>query len=781
MNINVVTLEDLVLKIATKLINIPVSEFDERIQESLEMIGNFLDVDRVYVFDYDLKNYLTSNTFEWCREGVTPQIEYLQNVSISELSDDWVKAHINGEMMVYEDVMSLDKSSRVYEILAPQGILSICTVPLTYENNCFGFVGFDDIRHQRKWIDQDFILLKVLAEMLINAIIKRKSDSLLNELREKAQKASEAKSIFLAQMSHEIRTPLNGVYNAFYLLTQIISTDDYRSYIDIAQTSLDSLSSIVNNILDLSKIEAKKMSVNLDQVDLEHEIVKTLKTIRPSIKSKELSCFYDYDFSIDKKVFVDMRKVNQIILNLINNAVKFTDYGFIKTTISKVFLDDQFHLLLSIEDSGIGMSDEDKSHILESFYQAKTSNRQGTGLGLSIINELVLLMNGKIEISSTLGVGSKFNVYLPYIEGDNLNYTYTNKKILLIGKRTKEIKKLSSLFQSFGSKISIGLPLQKEVFDLIVFENEFLDSDVVDSIYKEYLHENSVKILVSDNMNKNTSVDITFDYPVSRKMFESELIKLSNKDSKNSNSKITFKGNVLIVDDNEINRDVLSAILNMHGVNSVIASSGLQAIELSKIQKFDLIFMDIQMPHMNGYEASKIIKSGDLNSSTPIVVLTANVFLNTDDVKESRNFHSILFKPIQMDQFLNLLETVLTKITDFSIPKNLMIFNKESCDILFEDSGEAKKVFINSFIDNYKNDISNIKKVVNSSDYQYLYEKLHYIKGTLSYLSAERLLYLIDHLMLDSKSKIAVSNDKLNLFEKEYELLVNEIKNSNLE
>ena len=137
-------------------------------------------------------------------------------------------------MVVHEDVMALDKEDMVYKILEPQGVLSICTVPLLYQNELLGFVGFDDIRIKRHWEDHEFKLLTVLAELMVNAMVKQKKDQTLIYLREKAQQVSEAKGTFLAHMSHEIRTPLNGIYNAFYLLTQTEYSEEQKKYLEIA-------------------------------------------------------------------------------------------------------------------------------------------------------------------------------------------------------------------------------------------------------------------------------------------------------------------------------------------------------------------------------------------------------------------------------------------------------------------------------------------------------------------------------------------------------------------
>ena len=193
------SLNQIIMRIASQFINIPFEQFSQKVQEALALIGSYLDVDRAYVFEYDFTRNIADNTYEWCHDGVEPQKDYLTNYPIDDMLSDWVMLHKKGLEVVHEDIQLLDQESNVYQTLAPQGIKSICTIPLMIQEECFGFVGFDDIRQKRRWKKIEFNLLRILSELIVNAIYKHKNDELLVELKKVAENASIAKGNFLAQ------------------------------------------------------------------------------------------------------------------------------------------------------------------------------------------------------------------------------------------------------------------------------------------------------------------------------------------------------------------------------------------------------------------------------------------------------------------------------------------------------------------------------------------------------------------------------------------------------
>ena len=743
-------LNEIIMKIATEFINVPVDQFSAKINESLSIIGSFLNVDRAYVFEYVFEKNIANNTYEWCNEGVQPQIEFLQNFPLGGMIDDVVFFHKQGREVIFEDVSKLDQQSEIYKALSPQGIKSICTIPLMYKDECVGFVGFDDIRVNRRWTQFELNLLLILSELIINAIYKHRNDEMLIDLKTNAQKASEAKGQFLTQMSHEIRTPLNGIQSALYLLKNTMHTEEQKRYLEIGQTSLDILSTLINRILDFSKIEAGKMEMNYRAVDLEVEIVRTIKTLRPAIIQKNLQCFFEYDYSIDHEILCDINKINQIILNLSSNAIKYTDVGFVKTKVSTQRNDDKNYIIISIQDTGRGISDEDQTKIFDAFYRTKNGNNvQGTGLGLRIVWELVHLMNGELTLKSELGKGSTFEVKLPFINGVKLHYEqpFDQNVLLLSGDPTHEgfyFNLLKSLYLEVDKK-PLCIP---KSYSFIFVDDAFIKRSDAKTIIMQSKLDSTKVIMFSKQMVNSKHVDVSFDVPISRKM----LLEWLNVEKKTMNTQNVshdmFEGEILIVDDNEINGEALNSILMKKGFHCDIARNGFEAIEMVRQKSYQMIMMDIQMPQMDGYETSKIIREINSNKKkVPIVVITANVFLSDYDIKMSPYIDDILYKPLDLEALNRILKKHIRTDRSIKIPKQLHVFNRKVFNNIFDQNMISGIKMAERFLSDYNQDMDVLYGLMKTNESDLLHKKLHYIKGLLGYLGAERFMFLLAELM----------------------------------
>jgi len=774
------TLESVIMHIASRFINVPLNEYELRLNEALELVGTFLNIDRVYMFDYNFEKNTTSNLFEWCNHGVDPEIDNLQNISIDDIYDEWLNMHINKQMVIYEDVEALDHDSKIYQILKPQGIKSICTIPLIHENDCLGFVGFDDVRIKRKWLDNDFKLLTVLSELIVNTMIRQKNDETLNILRENAIQANQAKSRFLAHMSHEIRTPLNGIHNAFYLLTQSNSEKEKNNYIQIAQTSLDYLTSIVNNVLDITRIDAGKMDVNYNKVDLEFEIVKTLRSLRLSMKQKSLRCIFDFDESLNEIVIIDMQKLNQILINLVNNAVKYTHDGYIRVTIRKDMSTPLSNLVITVEDSGVGISYEDQSKITESFFQSsiQSSSVIGSGLGLSIVNQLVELLGGKLMITSTPNVGSKFEVTMPLILGDKIIIDKLFTTIVLLSESKSFVSKYLKFFSNFTDTVLLYKDVSSNTpTDLIIIDDSMLKSNPQETQNFLDCYYDTPAIMITDNNQSKSKIKNVLESPISRKDFIQYMKNKFSKQKENENTLKLYQGRILVVDDNKVNRDALEAITTKHGINCQLAANGHQAIEMCKNNHYDLILMDIQMPEIDGYETSMHIKSlQNDNSHTPIIAITADVFLSSYDNKMATHIDSMLFKPIQIDELLYLFDTYLNYLPVQQIPNDLLHVNIATIENIFSGNLKSAEVMVEQFIKDAHHDLESIKLAVLSNNSKNINKVLHYFKGPLSYFGADRLLYLIEFFMEKNNNNKIINNTDLKLFNSELNHFIELIK-----
>lgn len=524
-----------------------------------------------------------------------------------------------------------------------------------------------------------------------------------------AQEASEAKSMFLANMSHEIRTPLNGIVGFTELLKDTELHDEQREFIEIIEKSSENLLEIINNILDLSKIESNKLEIEdiaFDPMD-EFESAVEVYSVRASEKHIDLACFIDP--SLERPLKGDPTKIKEVIINLLSNAVKFTNSGgSIHVDIRRLESDEPHRATVrfQVKDSGIGVTSEQKSRIFEAFGQADTSITRkygGTGLGLTISSRFVELMGGKLDLISEPGNGTAFFFILSFDEIETLNEpvkgSFSNINALIHESKTKKKLQTSYLkeyleylgvsYTTFNEMGELNLLERQVNYDLLFVDNDYINEDEL--IAFAAANEQTVLITKSFYMKKIDSMGLdlfkVLYEPLNSSKIRSVLDSYDTEAFNNRKQKTTrrkkfdeknsrFVANVLVAEDNVINQKLIRRTLEDLGLKVTIANNGLEAFEKRKNGGFDLIFMDIQMPVLDGMEATQEILEFEEDYSqqhVPIIALTANALKGDRERFMAIGMDEYTTKPLVRSDIIMLLNNFLAhKIIDLTIvPKSV--------------------------------------------------------------------------------------------------------------
>jgi len=552
-------------------------------------------------------------------------------------------------------------------------------------------------------IDLDTVEGTKQAYSLLEHIIQEAVDD-----KQFAQEANKAKSMFLANMSHEIRTPLNGIVGFTALLKDTELHDEQREFIDIIEKSSENLLEIINNILDLSKIESNKIEIEdiaFNPMD-EFESAVEVYAVRASEKHIDLGCFIDP--SLERPLKGDPIKIKEVIINLLSNAVKFTNSnGSIDIDIRRIESDEphRAQIRFQVKDSGIGISNEQKARIFEAFGQADTSITRkygGTGLGLTISSRYTELMGGKLDLTSEPGSGTTFFFTLSFDEIETLNEpvkgSFSNINAVILESKTK--KKLQSTYlKEYLDYLGVSYTTFTELEELRNLERQvnynllFVDNDYVnDSELIAYSSANEQTVLITKSyyMKKIDSMKLDLFKVLYEPLNSGKIrtiLELYDAEAFNTRKQKTtrrkkfdatnsrFVANVLVAEDNIINQKLIKRTLEDLGLTITVANNGLEAFEKRKNGNFDLIFMDIQMPILDGMEATQEIIDFEVDTNqhhVPIIALTANALKGDRERFLAVGMDEYTTKPLVRSDIISLLNNFLShKIVDLNvIPKS---------------------------------------------------------------------------------------------------------------
>ncbi len=631
---------------------------------------------------------------------------------------------------------------------------------------------------------------------------------------------SRYKSEFLANMSHEIRTPMNAIMGMSHLLSKTAMNSTQSNYVGKIKEASSVLLRIINDILDFSKIEAGKMEIETIAFDLHKELKKSCSIF--SVLAKEKGIEFQCDFVETNRFFKgDPCKIMQIVNNFLSNAIKFTKEGaVILSVVEEIHEEEQTSTLtFNVRDSGMGIPKEKQSLLFKAFGQLDASitrKHGGTGLGLFICTQLASMMKGTISLESEEGRGSLFSlaVTLPIVKGldiqhENSANAYAPLRILLIEDQKKVSDTLCEFIKSFGFFVTVHKSNEAIVskikdatkpYHMAILDYELAKGVNGVDFYMQLLQQASQDVLppflmIASNDDAElksrifaTGIKSLLKKPINPSMLYDELVSLCSLSAQTplfDPSKIDLSSKcILVVEDNDINLEVAIYLLKETHAKIEIARNGLEAVEIiqEQVHPFDLVLMDVQMPLMDGYEATRIIRK-ELNILTPIVAMTANVMIQDIEKCLAAGMDAHIGKPFEVEDFYGtLLEVLHVSLT--IAPKQhttakkrtkSSFGKKEAIKKLGGNTALWQKLF-SSFYETYLHMPQKLKELIEKNELTLLIDYVHTVKGLSGTIGLLRLEQYLSDLEQFLKEHQTFQELPLSAIQSEYDALLNVLK-----
>ncbi|MCH8486194.1 MAG: response regulator [Candidatus Cyclonatronum sp.] len=828
--------------LAIRLVNLPVAEFDAAMDDVLSIIGIYTQMEFAFV-NFRNSSGEIKKRFYWTEhKNVDDQLK--QCSSVFAAFEELIKER-KLETRFIEDLGKLPETNKMRSKLGSMGVKSVITTPLLQNGQPVGVVAFFTISEKRYISEIEARLLKVLAELITNVEVRRSYENRLIAARNEAESANEAKSQFLANMSHEIRTPLNGMLGMAGLLSGTKLDERQRKYVNVLTTSGESLQYIINDLLDMNKLGGEKLLLDRSVLRLGDVITEVTELMKVDAMEKKLACDIEIHEGTTGFIFRGAKlRFKQILINLVSNAIKFTSKGGVRIECTASQSDEtpgKIKVLCRITDTGIGIEKKDFGKLFKPFSQIDPSTSRkygGTGLGLHISKTLVENMGGKIGVESTPGIRTTFWFYVFFEQVTEAEAAkipgFTEKErplgidALLVAFPAGSVRSLLREFEVLQLRTNAVRDINeaKKFLDEVGRggpEYIFMDFSTVgrdalvltDELKNDFRHMNRKVILIA-NPNDDTSNnwldehDIHYilkrpvtteslsqvifdDLPVGKtgrtgtagtSTHSDKTLKKSSGADRDSKPEKGGKPKVLIAEDNKVNQELISVIMQELNAAFHIVENGFEAVEAVQENDYDIVLMDCQMPEMDGFDATRNIRAlkDPVKKKIPIIAVTAHVMSGYQQKCEAAGMNGYISKPYSVKDLQAAIygRKPTSAVLHGEEFRALKVINYDLYKQRFGNDTELCSRILRRFVEETEKQIPQIDPQWDERSYHKLFDLVHSIKGASANIDAERLFSAAQKLSASiERRQDAIIPKRIERLKNEFTRLRNKLEDTN--